>query len=179
MKIRVQSTPILESSKDIKIYHTETQEDYDSLMRELKKQGIETFIGNWWKEYEEDTVVFVHGRINTTFRSIAGAKAQHPTVPIIKYKAGEKLEFTPDEIKIYHTETQEDFDALIKDLERQRIETLRSLWWQDHKDQTVVFVRALGRTHDGRTDTTYGSLGRATEKYPYITIEKYKADKKM
>ena len=34
----------------MEIYHTETQEDYDALMVELKEQGIETLPKELWKK---------------------------------------------------------------------------------------------------------------------------------
>ena len=78
-------------------------------------------------------------------------------------------------MEIYHTETQADYDALMVELERQRIETLEKRYWKEHDNQTVVFVRAIGRYIDNRTDTTYGSLALALKKYPTVPITKYKA----
>lgn len=85
-------------------------------------------------------------------------------------------------MKIYHTETQEDYDALMVELERQRIETLEKDYWKEHDNRTAVFVRAIGRYHNSnRTDTTYGSLGWALKNYPDTPITTYKAkvDEKM
>lgn len=85
-------------------------------------------------------------------------------------------------MKIYHTETQEDYDALMVELERQGIGTLGKRYWEVYENQTAVIVHALCRRSDSaRTDTAYGSLEWALQTYPTVPIQKYKAkvDDKM
>ena len=85
-------------------------------------------------------------------------------------------------MKIYHTETQEDYDALMVELERLGIQTLGKRYWEVYENQTVVIVHAFcRRSKSTRTDTAYGSLGWALQNYPSIPITKYKAkaDDKM
>ena len=84
-------------------------------------------------------------------------------------------------MKIYHTETQEDYDALMVELERLGIETLEKRFWKENDNQTVVLVRAIGRYIDNRTDTTFGGLARTLKNYSRVPIIKYKAkvDEKM
>ena len=85
-------------------------------------------------------------------------------------------------MKIYHTETQEDYDALMVELERLGIQTLGKRYWEVYENQTVVIAHAFCRhSKSTRTDTAYGSLGWALQNYPSIPITKYKAkaDDKM
>ncbi|EAH3868166.1 DUF3310 domain-containing protein, partial [Listeria monocytogenes] len=51
----------------MKIYHTETQEDFDALLEELKNEGYSWFFGEvipsydseLWERYKQDTVVHI------------------------------------------------------------------------------------------------------------------------
>lgn len=79
-------------------------------------------------------------------------------------------------MKIFHTETQADYDALMNGLEVKGIETLAKEYWENNRHETVVFVHAIGPYGDSsRTDTTYGSLGWALKNHPSVPITKYKA----
>ena len=80
-------------------------------------------------------------------------------------------------MKIYHTERQEDYDALMVELESKGIQTLKEHNWKEYENRTVVFVRAIGRDHNSdRTDTTYGSVAWSICNYPRFPIIKYKAE---
>lgn len=79
----------------MKIYHTETQADYDALMVELEAQGCEWLSGNkptsWndWSLFGEETCVRLDDdTITQSFKSFYDGRT-----PIIKYesKADEKL----------------------------------------------------------------------------------------
>lgn len=77
-------------------------------------------------------------------------------------------------MKIYHTETQADFDALMVELESKGIETVKNHYWKYHKSQTAVFVRAIGHYGNStRIDTTFGGLRWALRYYPTVPIQKY------
>ena len=58
------------------IYHTETEEDYNSLMVELEKQGFRWYSGHnpthlkYWSDWKEDTCIEISGK-KITFNSIA------------------------------------------------------------------------------------------------------------
>ena len=79
-------------------------------------------------------------------------------------------------MKIFHTETHADYDALMNGLEVKGIETLAKEYWEINRHETVVFVHAIGPYGDSsRTDTTYGSLGYALKNLPRVPIIKYKA----
>lgn len=59
-------------------------------------------------------------------------------------------------MKIYHTETQEDYDALMEKLEERGIETLPEGHWSVFETETTVFVRAQsGEKHNWEKRTTY------------------------
>ena len=78
-------------------------------------------------------------------------------------------------MKIYHTETQEDYDALMFDLNTKGIDTLPKEYWKNHKCDTVVFVRAIDKNLSHRIDTTYSDVAWTIYKYPDEPIIKYKA----
>ena len=78
-------------------------------------------------------------------------------------------------MKIYHTETQADYDALMVELEVKGIGTLGKRYWEVYENQTVVIVHALCRHSEStRTDTAYGSLEWALKNY-LTAPQKYKA----
>ena len=85
-------------------------------------------------------------------------------------------------MKIYHTETQADYDALMVELKTKGIKTIPKECWKNHRCETVVFVRAIDKNHNSdRNDTTYSNVAWAIYKYPDAPIIKYKAkaDEKM
>ena len=97
----------------MKIYRTRTQEDYNSLMIELEKQGYKWLSGhkptskNYWSEDKEDTCIVISGK-NITFDSIEWHKKKYPDISIIEYRAdkqGETDNFIQElTIKIYYNE---------------------------------------------------------------------------
>ena len=87
----------------MKIYHVETQQDYDALMSELEEKGYKWLSGrkptskNYWKSYKENTCIVIPGK-DVVFMDIEQSKKQHPNIPIIEYKAkGEDM--TQEEMK--------------------------------------------------------------------------------
>ena len=167
----------------MKIYHTETQEDYDALMVELEEQGIEILEKEYWKNNRHETVVFVHAigpygdssRTDTTYGSLGWAFKNHPSVPITKYKA--KVD---EKMKIYHTETQRDFDALMIELEAVGCEwfsgrkpTEATTYWKLNSIETCVKI--------DKKVIAYNEKGYYAMRYPSTPITKYKAkaDEKM
>ena len=90
----------------MKIYHTETQGVYDSLMIELEEQGCELPFGgkpseiNNWVEREHLTCVRVHG-LKVNHASLNYYKEEYPDTPIIKYKekADNKMKFTKENVQ--------------------------------------------------------------------------------
>ena len=79
----------------MKIYHVETQQDYDALMNELEEKGFEWFSGgkptskDYWSE--EKSCIKISGK-SITFGSIERHKKEYPDTPIIEYKAkGENM----------------------------------------------------------------------------------------
>ncbi|EAG5670480.1 DUF3310 domain-containing protein [Listeria monocytogenes] len=78
----------------MKIYHTETQEDFDALLEELKNEWYSWFFGEvitsydseLWERYKQDTVVHIE-EDGVSWGSLSYAKYLHPNTPIEKYKA--------------------------------------------------------------------------------------------
>ena len=97
----------------MKIYRTRTQEDYNSLMVELEKQGYKWLSRDkptsrdYWIEDKEDTCIAISGK-DITFDSIEWYKKVYPDISIIEYRA-DKQEETDNFIKklmvkIYYNE---------------------------------------------------------------------------
>ena len=90
----------------MKIYHTETQADYDALMIELEEQGCKWSFGekpsgvNHWGESECLTCVRVYDS-ELNHASLDYYKKDYPSIPITKYKAktDEKMRFNKQNIE--------------------------------------------------------------------------------
>ncbi|KAA9519594.1 hypothetical protein DCK39_15465, partial [Listeria monocytogenes] len=63
------STQLNKEEKRMKIYHTETQEDFDALLGKLKNEGYSWFFGEvitsydsqLWERNKQNTVVYLEG----------------------------------------------------------------------------------------------------------------------
>ncbi|MDH4577126.1 DUF3310 domain-containing protein [Listeria innocua] len=77
----------------MKIYHTETQEDFDALLGKLKNEGYSWFFGEaitqddseLWERFKYDSALFVD-EDGVSWGSLSYAKYLHPNTPIEKYK---------------------------------------------------------------------------------------------
>lgn len=109
----------------MKIYHTETQADYDALMVELEADGIETLPKEYWPISRAETTVVVRARRGeknswekrTTNGDLSLVRSCYD-VPITKYKAkvDEKMKFTKENVYKMVAKYRLDFDYLIDDL---------------------------------------------------------------
>ena len=91
----------------MKIYHTETQEDFDALMVELEEEGCKWLSGDkmteltYWHLNREKTCVSVRpaGKVRITSKEYHSLF--HSDVPIIKYKAkvDKKMKFTKENVE--------------------------------------------------------------------------------
>ena len=87
--------------RDMKIYHTETQQDYDALMSELEEKGCKWRSGvkptqlDKFKDSGKDTCVYEEcGEITLSY--VECFKKYHSDETLIEYKArGEKNENLP------------------------------------------------------------------------------------
>ena len=99
-----------EAKEDIemKIYHTETQEDYDALMVELESEGVELYdkekietseIPSYFGVYKNRTCIMVEGT-TALYNPKDYYELLFPNVQIIKYKAkvDEKMKFTKENV---------------------------------------------------------------------------------
>ena len=96
------------------IYHTETQEDYNSLMVELEKQGFKWGSGEKptkefnYKEYTSETTITTDTDDVIKFSCVKYEFMFNPEEPIIEYKAdkkGETDDFIKElTVKIYYNE---------------------------------------------------------------------------
>lgn len=85
--------PLNKEEKRMKIYHTETQEDYDALLENLKNEGWTWFFGEaitsynsqLWERNKQNTVVHIEEE-GVSCGSLSYAEDNYPDTPIEKYK---------------------------------------------------------------------------------------------
>ena len=104
--------------RDMKIYHVETQQDYDALMSELEEKGCEWLSGreltafNYWEQEKGNTCIKISGKY-ITFMNIEQSKKQHSNIPIIEYKAKGETKMTKNEnVKYLMFDTTDDVGLL-------------------------------------------------------------------
>lgn len=86
---------IIMSSKEenMKLYHTETQEEYNALMAYVEKKGYEwntkekPIEYNCWNIFKKETVIVIEYGIKLGFASKEYCERVYPDTPIQKYKA--------------------------------------------------------------------------------------------
>ncbi|EHH9657955.1 DUF3310 domain-containing protein [Listeria monocytogenes] len=76
----------------MKLYHTETQEEYNALMAYVEKKGYEWNTKekpteyNCWNIFKKETVIVIEYDINLDFASKGYCERVYPDTPIKKYK---------------------------------------------------------------------------------------------
>lgn len=86
----------------MKLYHTETQEEYNALMAYVEKKGYEWNTKekpteyNCWNIFKKETVIVIEYDINLGFASKEYCERVYPDTPIKKYKAKQ------DKVAKYH-----------------------------------------------------------------------------
>lgn len=79
--------------EQMKLYHTETQEEFDALMVYVEKKGYEWNTKekpteyNCWNIFKKETVIVIEYDINLGFASKEYCERVYPDTPIKKYKA--------------------------------------------------------------------------------------------
>ena len=156
----------------MKIYHVETQEAYDALMVELEEKGLKWRRGekptnfHLFKRYGKDTHIYDESGV-ISLSSVDYFKEHYSDEPIIEYKAkGEKM-------KIYHVETQQDYDALMIELEEkghkwlsERKPTSKNYWKSYNKNICIVISGKY---------ITFGPFEQSKKEYSGTPIIEYKA----
>lgn len=85
--------PLNKEEKRMKIYHTETQEDFDALLGKLKNEGWTWFFGEaitqddseLWERFKYDSALFVDEE-GVSYGTLSYAEDNYPDTPIEKYK---------------------------------------------------------------------------------------------
>ena len=143
----------------MKIYHTETQADYDALMVELEGKGYVWASGRKpteskdWVDHKEKTGVVIEKRITREY--IEKLKFDYPNIPITKYKskADEKMKFTKENVGAVIYSYFETFigacpDRLMADI----YEMYESDTITEQRYTVVIADRYLVQLFIGRTD---------------------------
>lgn len=168
--------PVIEykaKGENMTVYHVETKEAYDELMIELENKGYTWNSDakprnyNGFKWYEESTLIITRDKeLKIVFDSI-NLYVCDEVENIIKYKEkGENM-------KLYHTETQVDYDALMIELEEKGYKWLSGdkptcfSYWKQEKENSCVEISGK--------DITFGSIEWHKKEYPGTPIIKYKA----
>ena len=144
----------------MKIYHTETQADYDALMVELEEQGYKWISGdepsqvNAWKVYKNQIGILMDNS-TITHSSLDYLRSKHPDTPITKYKskADEKMKFTKENVGAVIYSYFETFigacpDRLMADI----YEMYESDTITEQRYTVVIADRYLVQLFIGRTD---------------------------
>ena len=109
----------------MRIYHTETQEDYDALMVELEAEGVSWFNGvqmtkkpDNWRVHKKHTYVRVDG-VYAFYDSVYFHEWRYPDIPITKYKAkvDEKMRFTKENVYKVFSQYRKDSNFPFNDLQ--------------------------------------------------------------
>ena len=114
----------MKGNDEMKIYHTETQADYDALMVELEEQGCKWISGdkpseiNRWRVREHLTCVDVCDS-KITYASLSCYKEDYPHIPIIKYEAkvDDKMKFTKENVYKVFSQYRKDSNFPFNDLQ--------------------------------------------------------------
>ena len=99
----------------MKLYHTETREDYDALMNELESKGIKWYEGenphefDGFEEYGSEAIFKVSNK-KISYFSIDFLKKEYKEIEVIEYKA-EKSE---KDIKISNESVLEIIENLVQ-----------------------------------------------------------------
>ena len=102
----------------MKIYHVETQQDYDALMSELEVKGYKWLSGhkptkkNYWEQNKESSCINILDK-DIGFINIEQSKKKYPNIPIIEYKA-KGVEMTQQEMKRYFLNESRDVSIAIE-----------------------------------------------------------------
>ena len=80
----------------MKIYHTETQEDYDALMEELERYGVNNSTSRiGWHFWKQKTCVQITNN-KSYFNYQESYAKRYPDIPIVEFKANETRIMLPN-----------------------------------------------------------------------------------
>ena len=155
----------------MKIYHTETQADYDALMVELEEEGCKWFSGRKpteatenWKANSSETCVRVDKKV-AVYDEKSLYTRKYPDVPIIEYKAkaDEKMKFTKENIYKVFSQYRKDSNYSLNDLQDEILKL------DDTPEKVVVpkyvadYLEERKRDGDGLVTSLYPYQGNSGE----------------
>lgn len=184
----------------MKIYHTETQADYDALMVELEEQGCKwasgdrmTELTKHWKLNSSKTCVKVDKKVAMYDKKVFYT-LRYPGVPITKYKAkvNDKMKFTKKNVKKVIDEyfRQADFEScgdLIAEIhnlddtpEKVEVPKFVADYIERHKESGAnlkAMLMCYRRFYDNINCPSYGVYGKEAVQWyvdnPYKFIQAY------
>ena len=147
----------------MKIYHTETQADYDALMVELENEGYVWVNGSeptrWldkiWKIYKGSTCVDVESNKQMQHCGIDYYEREFPDIPIIKYKAKQEgHSMTPEQEREYAEANNVTKPSHYQD---KNGKDLYQKWYEEHDIQTFrAIMRAIAERYISRYEKKNG-----------------------
>ena len=148
----------------MKIYHTETREDYDALMIELEERGYlwrngekptEVSMRRSWSIYEKGTGITANLEKELYYGSIVLQKIKYPDIPIIKYKAKQEGHtMTPEQEQEYSEANNVTKPSHYQD---KNGKDLYQKWYEEHDIQTFrAIMRAIAERYTSRYEKKNG-----------------------
>ena len=148
--------------KNIKIYHVETQEDYDDLMIELENEGYLWCSGksptslpeNTWSKYGDGFCLIIGETMS--YSSISWCECNYKDIPIIKHKAKgvEKMEkvVVPQFVADWYEENKNSYilGAILDKLEKTKDENIvnwRGSCYGRHKNNFGNAQEVIAKMH--------------------------------
>lgn len=102
----------------MKIYHTETQADYDALLIRLKELGYKYINGSEFSEERPYVIVWWTDMVMRSYQDLMEDE-EFKSLPIIKYKAkaDEKMRFTKENVYKVFSQYRKDSNYSLNDLQ--------------------------------------------------------------
>jgi hypothetical protein len=146
----------------MKLYHVETQEDYDALMNELDGQGYYwsnyqgIFDSNEWLVYKSEMVVRANdNKKELSYSNKEFYQSRYPNEEIITYKAKQEgHSMTPEQEREYSEANKITKPSHYQD---KNGKDLYQKWYEEHDTQTFrAIMRAIAERYTSRYEKKNG-----------------------
>ena len=146
----------------MKLYHVETQEDYDALMNELDEQGYcwsnydGVFDFNEWLTHKSETVIDANdNKKELSYSNKEFFQSRYPNEEIVKYKSKQEGHImTPDQEREYSEANNVTKPSHYQD---KNGKDLYQKWYEEHDTQTFrAIMRAIAERYISRYEKKNG-----------------------